>query len=381
MSIFDFFKKKRPVESKPIVRSFPDIPLKFAKTNATPVITVSSEIIRSEADDVVPATVRVKTAIPSKHGLYPHEILMLDYAASFYTEDNNFQGFWWYRYGVRSVMEGLRSLLERSFLQIGDLQSAVEKENATVLKEELKKRGLKTTGKKADLVKRLLEEASDEELNLRFTRRTYQLTELGKQALAEESYVPYIHRHQHEDLDIWSLNKIVHTPPQMSYRDKIWGYLNKRSMEHISARNFGLYRNCRYHMHLFLMEEKHRKDALAMLTEVVYYDLSGLGNGYNPQYLHITAEFFFPYTKSIAKTAPGIISAIMKCQEEIGLTDEELRETLLNRISTLSAPLHLFTPEECVDIIFMEVRQDEDALNKIYAKAERRFKQKQANVK
>lgn len=372
MSIFNFFKKKRPVESKTDEHSIPEVPLIYAKKEALP----------SEADDVVPATVRIKTAILSKHGLYPYEILMLDYAASFYTEDNNFQGFWWYRYGVKSVMEGLRSLLERGFLRIGDLQSAIEKENATVLKEELKKRGLKTTGKKAELVKRLLEEASYEELNLRFTRRTYQLTELGNQALAEESYVPYIHRHQHEDLDIWSLNRIVHTPPKMSYRDKIWGYLNKRSMEHAAARNFGLYRNCRYHMHLFLMEEKRSKDALAMLTEVVFYDLSGLGNGYDPQYLYITAQYFFPYTKSIAKTAPGIISAIMKCQDEIGLTDEELREMLLDRMSTLSAPLHLFTPEECVEIVFMEVLRDEEALNKIYEKAERRFKQKnKANVK
>ncbi|MBB6635691.1 SAP domain-containing protein [Cohnella thailandensis] len=375
MSIFNFFKKKRQVESKPAVKPIPEVPFKFAKTNATPVITVSSEV-RSEADDVVPTTIRVKTAIPSKHGLYPHELLMLDYAASFYTEDNNFQGFWWYRYGVRSVVDGLYSLLERGFLQIGDLQSAVEKEYATVLKEELKKRGLKITGKKTDLVKRLLEEVSHEELNRRFTKRTYQLTELGNQALAEGSYVPYIHRHQHEDLDIWSLNKIVHTPPQMSYRDKIWDHLNKRSMEHAAARNFGLYRNCRYHMHLFLMEEKRSKDALAMLAEVVFYDLSGLGNGYNPQYLHITADYFFPYTKSIVKTAPGIISALMICQEEIGLTDEEFREMLLDQMSRLSAPLHLFTPEECVDIVFMEVRQDEEALNKIYTKAERRFKQK-----
>ncbi|WP_429859044.1 SAP domain-containing protein [Brevibacillus reuszeri] len=55
------------------------------------------------------------------------------------------------------------------------INKAQSKKSATVLKEELKKRGLKTTGKKAELVKRLLEEASHEEINLRFTRRTYQL--------------------------------------------------------------------------------------------------------------------------------------------------------------------------------------------------------------
>lgn len=54
------------------------------------------------------------------------------------------------------------------------------------------------------------------------------------------------------------------------------------------------------------------EDALAMLAEVVFYDLSGLGNGYDPQYLFITAEYLFPYRKSIAKTAPGIINAKMR---------------------------------------------------------------------
>ncbi|RJX22810.1 MAG: DNA-binding protein [Desulforudis sp.] len=323
----------------------------------------------------------IKSAVPSKHGLYPHEVLMLDYAKSFYTESNSLPGFWWYSYGVRDVDNGLRSLLDRGFLQIGDLQSAIEKEKATVIKDELKNRGLKTSGKKAELVKRLLEEAPHEELSVRFAKRTYQLTDLGKQALDEESYVPYIHRHQFEDLDIWSLNKIVHTPPYMPWRDKIWGYLNKRSIKHAKAGDFGLYRNCRYQMHLFLMEEKRIKDALAMLAEVVFYDLSGLDNGYDPRFMDISAKYFFPYKESNATTAPGVISAIMKCKEELGFTDEELKEALLDRMNKLSVPFHLFTPEECVDIVFMENRQDEEALAKIYAEARRRFKQQYPNIK
>ena len=378
--IFNFFKKKHSVVHKPASKTISDVPLKYVKTNTKPIITVPSEIVRTKADDIVPAAERIQTAIPSKHGLYPHEILMLDYATTFYTEGNTFQGFWWYRYGVINVGDSLRSLLERGFLQVGDLQSTVEKENATTLKEELKKRGIKTTGKKADLVKRLLEEVPNEELNIRFALRNYQMSELGKQSLIEESYVPYIHRYQLEDLDIWSLNKIVHTPPKMPYRDKIWGYLNNRSMDHVAARNFGLYRNSRYHMHLFLMEEKRIKDALAMLAEVVFYDLCGLGNGYDERYLFITAGYFFPYTKSIAKTAPGIIDAIMKCKNDLGLTDEEFRGIMLNRMSMLRAPVHLFTHEECVNILFAEIRQEEETLNKIYAKAKQRFKQKYPDI-
>jgi hypothetical protein len=282
---------------------------------------------------------------------------------------------------VRDVDKYLRSLLDRGFLKVGDLQSAIEKENATVIKDELKKHGLKVSGRKAELVKRLMAEVSHEELNSRFSKRTYQLTELGKQVLEEEGYVSYIHRHTLEDLDIWSLNRIIHEPPYMPYRDKIWGYLNKRSMEHFAARDFGLYRNCRHHMSTFLMEEKKIEDALGMLSEVVFYDLSGLGNGYDPQFLDIYAQNFFPYKNSIVTMAPGITSVVIHCQKELNLSDEELKATMLERMNRLSAPLHLFTPEECVDIVLMESREDTEALTKIYAKAKRRFKQRFPGIK
>lgn len=384
MSLLDYFKKilKSSGSKKSMVQNRASgEATKQSKTNTSPLIKVTTEIVHSPSEDIVPAEKRMKNAIASKHGLYPHEVLVLDYAGSYYTEGNSFQGFWWYRYGVRDVNKCLHSLLERGFLQVGDLQSAIEKENATIIKGELKKHGLKVSGKKDELVKRLLAEVPHEELNARFPKRIYQLTELGKQALEEEGYVPYIHRHALEDLDIWSLNRIIHEPPYMPYRDKIWGYLNKRSMEHFAARNFGLYRNCRYHMSTFLMEENKIKDAPGMLSEVVFYDLSGLGNNYDPQYLDIFAKHFFPYKDSTVTMAPGITSAVIHCQKELNLSDEELKTAMLDRMNRLSAPLHLFTPEECVDIVLMESREDIDGLTKIYAKAKRRFKQRFPGIK
>lgn len=384
MSFFDLFRKKpklvntkKPLEQDTGRGGI----LKQTKSNISSFIQVSSEIITSTEDEVIPVEKRIKEAIVSKHGLYPHEVLVLDYASSYYIEGNSFQGFWWYRYGVRDVDKCLRSLLKRGFLQVGNLQSAIEKETASVIKEELKKHGLKVSGKKDELVKRLLAEVPHEELSVRFPKRTYQLTEIGKQALEEEGYVPYIHRHEIEDLDIWSLNRLIYEPPYMPYRDKIWGYLNKRSMEHFTARNFGLYRNCRYYMATFLVEEKKIYDALGMLAEVVFYDLSGLGNNYDPQYLDIYAKDFFPYKDSTATVAPGITGAIIHCQKELNLSDEELKLAMLDRMNRLKVLFHLFTPEECVDIVLMESRGDTDGLTKIYAKAKRRFKKLFPDIK
>jgi len=167
----------------------------------------------------------------------------------------------------------------------------------------------------------------------------------------------------------------------MSYRDKIWGYLNQQSMKHFSVGNFGLYRNCRFQMSQFLREENKLKDSLAMLAEVVFYDLSGAPNNYNPQFLEIYADGFFPYENSLAATAPGIIAAIEACQKELGYTNEELVEALKERMSKLSAPIQLFTVDECAKIVLMECEKDVEGLTKIYAKAKRTFKQKYPNIK
>jgi hypothetical protein len=382
MSFFNFFRKKSVKDDQPLVQNKVSIGgSKQSKLSTLPIARVTTQKMTSATDDIIPVEIRIRNANVSKYGLFPHEILILDYADSYYTEGNSFQGFWWYKYGVRNVDNYLHSLYDRGFLQIGDLQSAIEKETSAVLKNVLKKYGLKVSGRKEELIQRLLVEVSHGELMSHFSKRIYQLTELGKNALEEEDYVPYIHRHPIEDLDIWSLNKIVYAPPYISYRDKIWGYLNKRSMEHFSARDFGLYRNCRYHMYLFLMEEKRLKDALGMLSEVVFYDLSGLGNNYDPQYLYIIAKSFFPYKGSSVKIAPGITSAFIQCQKELNLTDVELKTAMLDRMNRLNAPLHLFSPEECVDVVFMESREDTDALTKIYAKAKRRFKQSFPEIK
>lgn len=382
MSLLDFFKKK------PIKYEKPSEPNNVGKEKlkqnniiAKPQIKITTQVISSNADDIIPVEKRIKNAYASKHGLYPHEILVLDYAESFFTDQESFQGFWWYRYGVKDVQYCLRNLVERGFIKIGDLQNAIKIETTTVLKNELKNHGLKVSGKKEELVQRLLAEVSHEELNLIFSKRTYQLTELGNQALEEEDYIPYIHRHAIEDLDIWSLNKIMYKSSSISYRDKIWEYLNKHSMKYFSVGDFGLYRNCRYHMYLFLLEEKKVMDAVGMLAEVVFYDLSGLNNNYNPEYLYISAKHFFPYKESSVTMAPGIINAVIQCQKDLNLSDEELKLVLLDRMKVLSVPMHLFTPEECVDILFMENCKDIDALTRIYAKAKQRFKQNYPDIK
>lgn len=375
MGIFDIFKKNK-------AQSVPSVDELEVSPNVKMSISITSHMPTQDEinEQVIPVSERVKTAFVSKHGLYPHEILILDYAHTFYTESNSFQGFWWYGYGVRDVQAILNSLVERGFLEIGDIRGTMEKQTTTVIKDVLKSYGLKTSGKKAEIIQRALDKIPGDELSKRFPQRTYKLTSLGQEELKSEDYIPYIHRHGY-GLDIWSMNRLIHAESPKSYRDIIWEHLNNASMECLSENNWGLYRNCRLSMSEFLKEENRIKDSLALLAEVAYVDLSGASNNFDIQFLDIIAQSFFPYEHSLATIAPGIISRIFECENKLNYTDEEFKSVLAKYMSKLHTPIQLFTIDECVTIIFFERDGNKEALKTLYEKAKKTFKKNFPQIK
>ncbi|WP_270501419.1 hypothetical protein [Clostridium butyricum] len=110
MSFFDFFRKKLVKGEMPLV------PNKVSTENSnqtklttSPTVEMTIQVMSSGEDDVISVEKRIKNANISQYGLYPHEVLMLDYAGSYYVDGNSFQGFWWYKYGVRNVDNCLHS--------------------------------------------------------------------------------------------------------------------------------------------------------------------------------------------------------------------------------------------------------------------------------
>jgi hypothetical protein len=117
-----------------------------------------------------------------------------------------------------------------------------------------------------------------------------------------------------------------------------------------------------------------------MMTEVVYWDLSGMDNNFDLKYLQITAPYLFPYESSLAKIAPMVVELIFKWADQSELSDHELRTLMLDHLSTLSSPLKLFTPEESVEITFLERIVDVPKLTGIYGDAQRRFIRNHPNL-
>jgi hypothetical protein len=336
----------------------------------------------------------LKDAIPSKNGLYPHEILMLDYANTYKVSgDNHFQGFWLYQYSVKEPQTVLKSLYDRGFITEGGLQETLNRLTLPVLKEELKSLGLKVSGKKSDLVDRLLESDAVASLEDKYSKeKLYKPTDMGKQELEDNAYVHYIHRKNY--LSIWELNKMLADKPGYSYRDVLWGYFNEQSIVHFKKYNFGLYRNTRLDMYEFLMEESKHKAAFSLLCEVISYDLSGLHNNEDfmfrcekddletyCRFYEMRLESSFPYGKSGLFLAPAVIQWLGDMQGILGLSDDEFKVALLNEISNVNPPRRVFTSEEIVDIVLAGISNDEETLTEIFAIAEQRERAKLEELK
>ena len=238
------------------------------------------------------------------------------------------------------------------------------------LKAVLKEKGFKVSGKKQELINRLVESVPENELNEYFPRRLYVLTGEGKEAIKHEEYVLYAHRHNYDGINIYTLNRMLDGYTD-SYRDRIWEYLNGLCIEYMSQNHFGLYRNVKSQMAEFLIEESKYQTALSQLIEVVYWDTSGLGNG--ELNIEIAGPFWFPYEETIANTAPGIIKRIIDCKTTLGMNDEEFLKFAEEALEPLDAPFHIFTKKEIVDIIKLEIEQDTIQLSEVYDKAKIRL--------
>lgn len=166
------------------------------------------------------AVEKIKNYQKDEAGLYPHEILMLSYLEK-YAAGKEPARFWEYEYGVDDVPALIKSLENQGFAEGG------------------------------------------------------KLTDPGKEEIRKNEYVLYMHKHKFPDISMADMCILVNKNQGMPYRDLLWAEFNRLSGEYIESGRIALYRNIRYTMYNFLVEEKRYKSAFGLLAEVFFYDLNG----------------------------------------------------------------------------------------------------------
>jgi hypothetical protein len=157
-------------------------------------------------------------------------------------------------------------------------------------------------------------------------------------------------------------------------RDKTWQNYVNESIKHIQEHYYGLYRNCRYTMAEFVKKEGKYRTSLALFAEVLFWDLTGCKTPDEIKMLFELKMFHIaPYERTSLIIAPRVIKEIATCQKKLNLTDGQLRDAILEDMYQMTAPVQFFTREECTDIFFFKRDGDEEALKKVFNKAEKQF--------
>lgn len=205
MGLFDIFKKK---ESS--AKNSEDFQQRQSKSNAL-------DETKPLTQGMISFEERKKTAVPSKGGLYPAEILLLEYCSKGKYPMNKYPEFWKFEYGIFDVDAMLKTLESRGYIVLSSAKESVSGLTVQQLKQLLLEQGQPISGRKADLIERVVTTVPDECIIAFGAQRKFKLTPHGKQELSENEYVPYMHKSPHKTLDgafgsvfnVWSINKLL----------------------------------------------------------------------------------------------------------------------------------------------------------------------------
>jgi len=113
-----------------------------------------------------------------------------------------------------------------------------------------------------------------------------------------------------------------------SENDVKWAILNNKLLEHITKKEFGLYRNVKLDMAEFLRKENNLKDSLLTYFEICYLDLNGSSNsGY--------------FSLDLAFLAPGIIERIQRLIKFLKLNEKETEKLFFQKCKLIENNMKL----------------------------------------
>lgn len=304
--------------------------------------------------------------------LSPEEILMLALTDEKDTSNDFFPGYWEYTYNVNPQILFTQLVNRGFYTKEKSLLLTLKRKTVEELKEILRENNLKVSGKKQELVDRILNELSEKQLNSIKLIEVYKINDTAKEILANNEHILFFHNSPME-ISIYTAHDFKNKNPNFSPIEIARHLGEIQAKRHISNGNWGLYRNLKHSLSEIEMTVQNFEDALTLLFEVCYIDLSGISNSFDPEFMEIYEKSFFPYTKSSCTLAPGIVNKIRKLKVKFNLSDIELKNLFVKSMANYQIPFHLFTKEESADVLIAEINHDEEQLKHIYNLAEKRY--------
>jgi len=303
--------------------------------------------------------------------LTPTEILMLNYADTYTDGDNRFQGFWSFRYNVSDPQDLLYNLQKRGYIAIGDAAYQLQRLSATDIKKLLSDHGLKTSGKKADLIARLISSADISAIKSSLPRY-YAITDKGASITSTpvSDCVLYLHRNQSLDdygLNIYSVNDLL--DEKGDYRKAIINHLLRQPKppHYIIAE---IYTEIADYENAFVF----------FITDLCVF-LDGQQHQFHdpataPVLARSIVRFIYPYETSLLRIPIGRIRALRGVVTTLQYDNVQLQKRIVQVVGQTATSQFFFTDNNYAQIIYSELQEDAETLTAVYSSAEHRFRAK-----
>jgi len=261
-------------------------------------------------------------------------------------EDSVFPKFFEYEYKA-DTDELLKKALINNHLTISEPSIKVENAKVTEIKKILKKHNLKVSGRKIELIERVITNLTDEEINADFPNSYFVLTDEGRNIVRKNDHILYYHKAKY--LRIIPLEKYHdllkdNEDPNLKYHialELLEGYGLKERKEG----NWGLYRNS-IHSKAEVYEDIGEKTfALEYYFKVCILDLSGLNNGNQ-------------YWPNLISLAPGITVKIEQINSKLHLSLGDLQKIYFKCYNDLNLPKAFLPKEQSFEELIKQINID-----------------------
>ncbi len=275
-----------------------------------------------------------------------------------------YEGYFKYKYNVKDAKKLHKEFIKQGLLVemnlMEDVNFILKQKTVNELKEILKNKNLPISGKKSDLIERLSNTVlSKEELQIKTT--LYKISPEAKEYLKKYDFLHMLHNCRYEiDLEDYlqykkELEKSENFP-KARFADVCWAIFNKRTLKHFRESDYGLLRNNFFNMYRLTKEEK--RPLLRMLCNVLFIDLSGMGNS------NCVEDFNSMFFEG-SPIAPALSAEIKKYD----LNDITTEMKVIN----FELPFQYFTIDQMIQIIsdeYNEINHNIKKLKKIAKKPE-----------
>lgn len=343
MGLFDFFKKRKAEPHK--IENSTDISI--VDENITDNTEISIEAMETNETTLHINTDKINDVYElESDDLTYDETVMLKYLDGM-IYGKVIKNYMFERFGDRINEIGDEFLLSGHF-ELTTAEENLQKATAAELKEALKSQELKISGSKSELIKRIIDNISHEEIEKLFPNSRYKLSQLGEKAIADKEAF-----FTNENLAIGFTNceitAAIKENPNMNSLSVLEKMLKDRGQFYYKTNKISLLRVTFNNIYRIKYEKQDYLDALFNAFASEYIEMSGLFDD------NIVSPLFMRREHEVNA------DCIHKCLSALNYSTDKFKEIAINQFIPILPNLafSFYTPETLIDMIC-------DRLNGIY---------------